>query len=102
MLYQGMKSITIRELRHRWPDAERELERRGEILITRDARPVAKLVRVTVPSQIRSRFDPEEHARWQKRHGGGRSVRWVDRSLAASRTDGATGRKRLIKRNALP
>lgn len=97
-----MKSITVRELRHRWPDAERELERQGELLITRDSRPVAKLVRVTAPLQIRSRFDPEEHARWQKRHGGGQSMRWVDGSLAASRADRATPRKRPLKRDALP
>ena len=41
-----MKTITIRDLRQRWPEAEAALEVEDEILITRDSKPVAKLVRV--------------------------------------------------------
>ena len=36
-----MKTITIRDLRQRWPDAEAALKVEDEILITRDAKPVA-------------------------------------------------------------
>ena len=39
-----MKTITIRDLRQRWPEAEAALQLENEILITRDSKPVAKLV----------------------------------------------------------
>ena len=41
-----MKTITIRDLRRRWPAAEAALKVEEEILITRDSKPVAKLVPV--------------------------------------------------------
>ena len=41
-----MKTITIRDLRQRWPEAEAALQVEDEILITRDSKPVAKLVPV--------------------------------------------------------
>ena len=40
-----MKTITIRDLRQRWPETEAALQVEDEILITRDSKPVAKLVR---------------------------------------------------------
>ena len=40
-----MKSITIRDLRQRWPEAESLLKTEKEILVTRDSKPVARLVR---------------------------------------------------------
>lgn len=82
-----MKTITVRDLRHRWPEAERQLEREGEMLVTRDARPVAKLVRVAAVREPRLRFDPDEHARWQSKTNAAGTTRWVDRALAASRTE---------------
>ena len=41
-----MKSISIRDLRQRWPAAEALLQVEKEIVITRDAKPIARLVRI--------------------------------------------------------
>ena len=49
-----MKTMTVRDLRQRWPHAEAMLETEGEILITRDAKPVARLVRFVEPRKARS------------------------------------------------
>ena len=89
-----MKTVTIREVRHRWPEMEKTLMREGEILITRDARPIAKLVRVEATASKRPRFDPEAHAAWQQRTSGRRALRWVDAVLAADRTDSGASRRR--------
>ena len=83
----SVKTVTIRDVRHRWPETEKALEREGEILITRDARPVAKLVRVDATAESRARFDPVAHEAWQRRVGGGRPVRWVDETLSGQRAD---------------
>jgi antitoxin (DNA-binding transcriptional repressor) of toxin-antitoxin stability system len=81
-----MKTITIRDLRQRWPEAEAALQIEDEILITRDSKPVAKLVRVATEAPRRSRWDPEEHARWQRKVSGGKLSR-SDAALAASRAE---------------
>ena len=57
-----MKTITIRDLRQRWPEAEAALQVEKEILITRDSQPVAKLVRVLPPRTKRRTWNPEAHA----------------------------------------
>jgi antitoxin (DNA-binding transcriptional repressor) of toxin-antitoxin stability system len=62
-----MKTITIRDLRHRWPEAEAALKIEGEILITRNSVPVAKLVPVPAETKKRPRWNKEEHARWQEK-----------------------------------
>jgi antitoxin (DNA-binding transcriptional repressor) of toxin-antitoxin stability system len=80
-----MKTVTIRDVRHRWPETEKALAREGEILITRDAKPVAKLVRVDESRAARRRFDPDEHGAWQRRLGGRTAIRWVDAALAEER-----------------
>ena len=41
-----MKTITIRDLRQRWPEVEAVLQAEDEIIVTRDSKPVAKLVPV--------------------------------------------------------
>jgi antitoxin (DNA-binding transcriptional repressor) of toxin-antitoxin stability system len=82
-----VKSITIRDLRQRWPAAEALLQTEKEILITRDARPIARLVRIDEPRGTRKRFDPRAHAKWQRKLAGGKVSRWVDRALADSRRD---------------
>jgi antitoxin (DNA-binding transcriptional repressor) of toxin-antitoxin stability system len=89
-----MKTITIRDLRQRWPEAEAALQIEDEILITRDSKPVAKLVRVAADGPKRARWNPEEHARWQKKVAGGKLSR-SDTALAAARADRAftIGRK---------
>jgi len=89
-----MKTITIRDLRQRWPEAEAALQTEDEILITRDSKPVAKLVRVAAADPKRSRWNPEEHARWQRKVSGGK-LSCSDAALAAARADRAftKGRK---------
>lgn len=81
-----MKTITIRDLRQRWPEAEAALELEKEILITRDSKPVAKLVRVSEAPARRPRWDAEAHGRWQKKVSGGKFSR-SDAALAESRAD---------------
>ena len=82
-----MKTISIRDLRQKWPEAESRLQVEGEIIITRDTKPVARLVRYVEPTKPRKRFDPVAHAKWQKKMNGGKVVRWVDEDLAAARAD---------------
>jgi antitoxin (DNA-binding transcriptional repressor) of toxin-antitoxin stability system len=88
-----MKTMTIRDLRQRWPEAEAALQIEDEILITRDAKPVAKLVRVVAESRKRPRWDPEAHARWQRRVSRGKVSR-SNASLAAARADRAFTQER--------
>jgi antitoxin (DNA-binding transcriptional repressor) of toxin-antitoxin stability system len=38
-----MKTISVRDLRQKWPEAERALKVESEIVITRDGKPVARL-----------------------------------------------------------
>ena len=60
-----MKTMTVRDIRHRWPEAEKALAQEGEIVVTRDAKPVAKIIPYTAPAKKkRARFDPEGHMRW--------------------------------------
>lgn len=82
-----MKTITVRDLRQRWPRAEALLQAENELLVTRDGTPVARLVRVKPDVRRRKRFDPAEHRAWQGRLFGRRTVAWVDRVLAESRSD---------------
>jgi antitoxin (DNA-binding transcriptional repressor) of toxin-antitoxin stability system len=89
-----MKTISIRDLRQKWPEAESRLQVEKEIIITRDAKPVAKLVRYEEPVKPRKRFDPVAHAKWQKELNGGKIVRLVDKYLTADREDRPLIRKR--------
>ena len=86
-----MRTITIRDLRQRWPATEKALRVEGEMLITRDGQPVAKLVRLTQTKpqakQQRKRWDPKEHMRWLKRIWDNKQVRLVDKYLAIDRAD---------------
>ena len=83
-----MKTITIREVRQRWPAAERLLQSEGEVMITRDGRPIARLIRLAEDRANRRRFSPTEHRRWQRQVFGPRTtLRWVDKALASSRSD---------------
>lgn len=82
-----MKTITIRDLRQRWPEAEAALQVEEEILITRDSKPVAKLVRISEPVRKRKRWDPEEHKKWMKKVWGNKQVRLVDKYLQPDRKD---------------
>ena len=82
-----MKTITIRDLRQRWPAAEAALAVEGEILITRDSKPVAKLVRVVPDHGRRKRWNPEAHAAWLKKVWGNRTMPSSDTALARARAD---------------
>jgi antitoxin (DNA-binding transcriptional repressor) of toxin-antitoxin stability system len=93
-----MKAITVRDLRQRWPRAEAMLEHEKEILVTRDGKPVAKLVRVREVAAARRRFDPRGHARWQAQVSGRRTVRWVEAFLIADRQAREIGASRAVHR----
>ena len=82
-----MKTITIRDLRHRWPEAEKSLQAESEILVTRDGKPVAKLVRVVSKGPKRKRWDPNEHSRWIRKVYGKKIFHTSDEQLAAARSD---------------
>lgn len=63
-----MKTMTIRDIRLKWPEAERQLAKVGEIVVTRDSKPVARILPyVAPPKRRRKRFDPEAHMRWLRR-----------------------------------
>ncbi len=82
-----MRTITIRDLRQRWPEAEAALQVEDEILITRDSRPVAKLVRFVPPARQRKRWNAEEHMKWMKKVFGNKVFPSSDGDLAAARAD---------------
>lgn len=82
-----MKTVTVRDLRQRWPETERALRSEHEILITRDSKPVAKLVRYVVPDRPRAQFDPVAHGKWQRKMSGGTMTRWVDDGLLKERDE---------------
>jgi antitoxin (DNA-binding transcriptional repressor) of toxin-antitoxin stability system len=88
-----MKTITIRDLRQRWPQAEAALEVEEEILITRDSKPVAKLVRISSQTGQRPRWNAQEHAQWQRKVGGGKILS-SDAALAESRAERVFTKKR--------
>jgi antitoxin (DNA-binding transcriptional repressor) of toxin-antitoxin stability system len=82
-----MKTITIRDLRQRWPEAEAALKLEEEILITRDSRPVAKLVYVGPQEPKLKRWNPDAHAARIKRILGNKIFPGIDSELATARAD---------------
>jgi antitoxin (DNA-binding transcriptional repressor) of toxin-antitoxin stability system len=87
-----VKTITVRDLRQRWPVAENLLQTERELLITRDGQPVARLVRLAADRVKRRRFDPAEHRVWQTQvFGKGTTLRWIDRSLESGRRERPSG-----------
>jgi len=82
-----MKTITIRDLRQRWSEAEAALKMENEILITRDSKPVAKLVRVETPQTKRKRWTPGEHEARIKKIFGNKVFPSIDQQLAKDRAD---------------
>ena len=82
-----MKTISIRDLRQRWPEAEAALQIEEEIIVTRDSKPVAKLVRIAEPKAKRKRWDPEEHKRWMKKVWGDKMFPNSEEKLAEARAD---------------
>ena len=82
-----MRTISVRDLRQRWPEVDAWLRVEKEIVITRNAKPVAKLVHVDDGAKGRRRYDPVAHAKWQREIAGGKITRWVDRALNEERSD---------------
>jgi antitoxin (DNA-binding transcriptional repressor) of toxin-antitoxin stability system len=82
-----MKTVSVRDLRQRWPETEKALQKEHEILITRDSKPVAKLVRYVAPQKHRKRFDPISHGKWQRKLSGGKITRWVNEGLLKERDE---------------
>jgi antitoxin (DNA-binding transcriptional repressor) of toxin-antitoxin stability system len=82
-----VKTITIRDLRQRWPEAEAALQTEKKILITRDAKPVAMLVSVPEKPSSRKRWDPDKHCRRIKAILGEKSYASIDERLAEARAD---------------
>lgn len=69
----AMKTMTVRDIRLKWPEAERALAREGEIVVTRDSKPVARILPYEAPKRARrARFDPEAQGRWLARFWRGR------------------------------
>jgi antitoxin (DNA-binding transcriptional repressor) of toxin-antitoxin stability system len=82
-----MKTITIRDLRQRRPKAKAALRSKDEIIVTRDSKPVAKLVRVTQAEAKRPRWTPDAHRKWIKKVFGKKVFPSSDERLAAARAD---------------
>jgi antitoxin (DNA-binding transcriptional repressor) of toxin-antitoxin stability system len=60
--------MTVRDVRLKWPEAERALARVGEIVVTRDSKPVARILPYDQrPRTRQARFDPVDHTRWLER-----------------------------------
>jgi len=85
----GMKTISIRDLRQKWPAVERGLKASGGLLITRDSKPVARLMPLESPdAAVRERFDPAAQAAWLKKTWGRSPAQpWVDAALGNDRGD---------------
>ncbi len=82
-----MRTITVRDLWQRWPEAESALQVENEIIITRDAKRVAKLVRIAPSLPKRRRWSPKEHRNWVRKVYGEKVFPDSDERLAAARAD---------------
>jgi antitoxin (DNA-binding transcriptional repressor) of toxin-antitoxin stability system len=82
-----MRTLTIRDLRLHWPAAEKALEQEEEIVITRDGRPVAKLVKFPETSPVRTRFEAKKHLAHVRKVLKGKVLPNGDLRLAESRVD---------------
>jgi antitoxin (DNA-binding transcriptional repressor) of toxin-antitoxin stability system len=73
MLHKSMVRMSVREIRLKWPQAERLLAVAEEIVVTRDSKPVARIVPYGETARTRrGRFDPDEHVRWLRRFWKGK------------------------------
>jgi antitoxin (DNA-binding transcriptional repressor) of toxin-antitoxin stability system len=50
-----------------WPAAERRLKREGELVVTRDGEPVAKLIAYRPEKVARPKWSAERHLAWLSR-----------------------------------
>lgn len=82
-----MKRVTVRDLRQRWPEVERMLEREGEVEITRDGKTVARLLRHEAKAHARRRVDFDALGTRIRKIWGGRVVNLIEATLAEERED---------------
>lgn len=63
-----MKTVTVRDLRLHWPKIEQQLAHgSGELLVTRDAKPVARLTAFSAGKAApKPRFSATMHDRWMR------------------------------------
>jgi antitoxin (DNA-binding transcriptional repressor) of toxin-antitoxin stability system len=60
-----MVQMSVRDIRLKWPEAEKRLASVGEIVVTRDSVPVARLLPYRVAAKTpRVRFDAAAQRRW--------------------------------------
>ena len=60
-----MVRMSVRDIRLKWPEAEKKLAAAGEIIVTRDSVPIARIVPFRAAGRSkRARFDPAAHRRW--------------------------------------
>ncbi|PYV17021.1 MAG: hypothetical protein DMG07_06760 [Acidobacteria bacterium] len=60
--------MTVRDIRLRWPEAEKALAAEGEIVVTRDSKPVARIIPYVPPARRKqNRFDAKAHMRWLRK-----------------------------------
>jgi antitoxin (DNA-binding transcriptional repressor) of toxin-antitoxin stability system len=63
-----MRTMSVRDVRQRWPEAERALRTHREIIVTRDGGPVARLLPLAdLPLPAVRRLDLAELRRWRRR-----------------------------------
>ena len=84
-----MKTMTVRDIRHKWPEVEASLEVEGEIVITRNSTPIAKLVRYEEKPEEKEVFDFDNHVAWIEKIGreNPEAVKSFDEDLQSSRED---------------
>ena len=71
-----MVQMSVRDIRLKWPEAERKLASAGEIMVTRDSVPVARLVPYRAAARARRvRFDPAAQRRWLRQFWKGQPSR---------------------------
>ena len=81
--------MSVRDVRQRWPEAERALQHDDGIIVTRDGKPVARIVpfepRIRRP---RAAVDWDALERWRSRFWRAQPVQpRTDDDLAADRAD---------------
>jgi antitoxin (DNA-binding transcriptional repressor) of toxin-antitoxin stability system len=75
--------MTVSDLRLHWPNAEKALAQGKEIVVTRDAKPVARLLPILpATSRSRPRFDPKVHLQrlrrfWRRQPAQPSTAQWL-------------------------
>ena len=71
-----MVQMSVRDIRLRWPEAEKKLATVGEVVVTHDSVPVARLLPYQSAARTsRVRFDTAVQRRWLRQFWRGRPPR---------------------------